>query len=187
MGLGSHVNGRSTDRGPYPCQTGELTYKKKRDHLGGRRGHCQVFASGQLFCFYRRVLTVTLCEVWFVCYIAISSTKINLFEHCCSSHNRGLAFVISRRRLEGAGPGEHAVAHFKTTKKTYQSKYLISKTKQIEIFLSQEESETILGQKWYEKVMFLWKIFKKLRWKQKIIIYSFENFHLFISNICMDF
>ena len=38
MGLGSHVNGRSTDRGPYPCQTGELTYKKKRDHLGGRRG-----------------------------------------------------------------------------------------------------------------------------------------------------
>ena len=85
-------------------------------NLGGRRGHCQVFASGKVFRFYRRVLTVNLCEVWFVCYIAISCTKINLFEHCCSSHNRGLAFVISRRRLEGTGTGEHGVAHFKTTK-----------------------------------------------------------------------
>ena len=109
-----YVTTTRTGQGPYPAlNDNECT---NSDHLGGRRGHCQVFASGQVFRFYRRVLTVNLCEVWFVCYIAIGSTKINLFEHCCSSHNRGLAFVISRRRLEGAGPGEHGVAHFKTTK-----------------------------------------------------------------------
>ena len=90
-------------------------------HLGGRRGQEQVFACGQVFLFYPRVLTANLCEVWFVCYIAISSTKINLFEHCCSSHNRSLAFVMSRRRLEGAGPGEHGVAHFKSKKLTSQN------------------------------------------------------------------
>ena len=56
----------------------------------------------------------------------------------------------------------------------------------MEILLSQEESETILGQIWYEKIMFLWKTFKKLRWNQKIIIYSFENFHFLNSYICMD-
>ena len=32
-------------------------------HLGGRRGPEQVFASGQVFLFYRRVLCVNLCEV----------------------------------------------------------------------------------------------------------------------------
>ena len=121
----------------------------ERDHLGGRRGHCQVFASGRVFLFYRRVLCVNLCEVWFLCYIAISSTEINLFKHCCSSHNRSLAFVISRQSLGGAGPGEHGVTHFRSKKHTSQ-KNLTSKTKQIEILLSQEKSETILGQKWYE-------------------------------------
>ena len=57
----------------------------------------------------------------------------------------------------------------------------------MKFLLFQEESEKILGQKWYEKIMFLWKTFKKLRWKQKIVIHSFENFHLFISNICRVF
>ena len=131
-------------QGPYPALAG-LLREEMHDHLGGRGGQEQVFASGQVFLFYRRVHCVNLCEVWFLCYIAISSTEINLFEHCCSSHNRSLAFVISRQSLERAGPGEHGVANFKSKKHTSQ-KNLISKAKQIEILLSQEKSETILGQ-----------------------------------------
>ena len=146
----------------------------------------QVFASSQVFLFYRRVLSVNLCEVWFVCYIAICSTKINLFEHLCSSHNRSLAFVISRRRLEGAGPREHGVAHFETTKnmpvKIFNLKNLTNWN-----FIVPRGIRNNLGQKWYEKIMFLWKTFKKLRWNQKIIIYSFENFHFLILSFAWIF
>ena len=93
-----YVTTTRTGQGPYPAlNDNECT---NSDHLGGRGGQEQVFASGQVFLFYRRVHCVNLCEVWFLCYIAISSTEINLFEHCCSSHNRSLAFVISRQSLE---------------------------------------------------------------------------------------
>ena len=49
----------SSGWGPYP-NLKVLLCEKMHDHLGGRRGHCQVFASGQVFLsfFYKSLLLI---------------------------------------------------------------------------------------------------------------------------------
>ena len=106
--------------------------------------------------------------------------------HCCSSHSRSLAFGISRRHLDGAGAGEHGLAHFKSKNKTKkQVKKLVTKTKQIKILLSQEESETTLWQKWHEKNTVFVKHFQKAKLKLKTYNLLFWKLYFFNSNICV--
>ena len=144
----------------------------------------QVFASGQLFFFYRRVFTVNLCEEWFVCYISNSSNKNNLLTHCCSSHSRSLTFGISRRRLDGAGAGEHGLAYFESKNKIKnKSKKLVPKTKQNKILLSQEESEPILWQKLHEKNTVFVKHFQKTKLKSKTYNLLFWKLYFFFKHL----
>ena len=89
----------SSGWGPSPSLK-VLLCEKMHDHLGGRRGHCQVFASGQVFFIYRRDTSYLVVADCFV-YSEFFFRRNNLLDHYYSSHNRILAFGIIRCPFEG--------------------------------------------------------------------------------------
>ena len=111
-------------------------------HLGGRRGHCQVFASGQAFLLYRRGQFSNFCYVGLIFfYLAVhfghwqqlytvaklSEGNQSSLEPCSSSHNLIRPFSVMGGHVVCASTRKHALILIK--RKSISKKYKCEKWK----------------------------------------------------------
>ena len=95
-----YVTTTRTGQGPYPAlNDNECT---NSDHLGGRRGHCQVFASSHLFSFIGESLLVIVW--WLIVFYIVTFSTVEIIFWNTAVHYIAVALlwalsdVISRIR-----------------------------------------------------------------------------------------